>query len=875
MLWSSHQIRKTFLEYFASKGHEIVDSAPLVIKDDPTLMFTNAGMNQFKPVFLGNTDPSSLRIADTQKCLRVSGKHNDLEEVGKDHYHHTMFEMLGNWSFGDYFKKEAIEWAWELLTEVYKLDKDRLYVTVFEGDKQLELDLDLEAQDFWKLHIEADRIIPCNRKDNFWEMGETGPCGPCSEIHIDLRTEAERAAVDGKTLVNKDHPEVIEVWNLVFIQFNMLENGDLIPLKAKHVDTGMGLERLARALQKTASNYDIDVFESLISRIEKLAGVKYGGSESEKDVAFRVIADHVRAIAFSIADGQLPSNTGSGYVIRRILRRAVRYAFSVLGQKEPMVFQVAKALVDEMGEAFPELKRNDQIIFKVIEEEEKSFLQTLEKGLQKLEHYFSTATEKKLPGAFVFVLYDSDGFPVDLTELIASEHGFSVDLDGFNKHLEEQKNRSRAASKAEFGDWDEVGSGASEFIGYDSVASEAQILRFRKVKQKGKDAYQVVLSKTPFYAESGGQVGDKGWLIQGDAKAVVFDTKKENNEIVHFLVDFPFDTSLTVEAQVNESSRSNIMKNHTATHLLHHALRKHLGKHVEQKGSLVSPDRLRFDFSHFEKVKDEELEAITTEVEAMMNANLQLEEWRNMPIDEAKELGAMALFGEKYGNEVRVIKFGESVELCGGTHLKSTGAVGGFRITSESSNASGIRRIEAITGDAYQAHMKNALERFEQLGVLLGNPKDEVEALGKLLEDNKKLRKALELASEREQRMYGEQFRSLLASDAEQNFHVLRIDSVDGKVLKDAAYSAVAEKEDAWLIVIGEKDDKPFVISAISKSLVEKSDLNAGNQVKEIATAIDGGGGGQKHLAMAGGKNKQGLERALVIAKEIQRIQAS
>ncbi len=875
MSWTSHRIRKTFLDFFASKGHQIVESAPLVIKDDPTLMFTNAGMNQFKAVFLGNAEASSKRVADTQKCLRVSGKHNDLEEVGKDHYHHTMFEMLGNWSFGDYFKAEAIEWAWELLTEVYKLDKDRLYVTVFEGDKELQLELDQEAMDFWLKYTSKDRILPCGRKDNFWEMGDTGPCGPSSEIHIDLRSDEERKALDGATLVNMDHPEVIEIWNLVFIQYNRMENGSLTPLKSKHIDTGMGLERLARALQGKESNYDADLFRALINRLEEITSLKYGGSDSREDMAFRVITDHVRAIAFSIADGQVPTNTGSGYVIRRILRRAVRYAFSVLGQKSPVIHLIAAELIKQMGEAFPELQRNEDIIKKVIEEEEKSFLQTLEKGLSKLDHYFESAKEKQLPGAFVFELYDTFGFPKDLTELIAAEHGFAVDLKGFEEHLKQQKDRSRAASKAEFGDWTEVKDGTSEFVGYDQLTHQSQILRYRKVKQKGKDAYQVVLDTTPFYAESGGQVGDKGVLVQGDKRSAVFDTKKENDEIVHFLKDFPFDPEKGLTAEVDTLKRQETMKNHTATHLLHHALRAQLGTHVEQKGSLVAPDRLRFDFSHFEKVSDDLIASVTAEVRQMVRDNLPLEEWRNMPIEEAKNKGAMALFGEKYGDEVRVIKFGDSVELCGGTHVKNSAEVDGFLIVSEASVASGIRRIEAITGAAYTEHVERGLEQFDEIGKLLGNPKNELDAVKKLLDDNRKLRKDLEAATEKEQLMHEQQLRQLLSTSEEQGRHALRIDGVEGKVLKDAAYRVASDVEGAWLILIGEMNGKPFIISAINKSLVEELKLDAGAQVREIAKAIDGGGGGQKHLAMAGGKNKQGLEKALVIAKEIQRIQAS
>lgn len=875
MNWTTNQIRKTFLEFFEQKQHEIVASAPIVIKDDPTLMFTNAGMNQFKGVFLGNETRAINRAADSQKCLRVSGKHNDLEEVGRDHYHHTMFEMLGNWSFGDYFKAEAIDWAWELLTQVYGLDKDRIYVSVFAGDDKLNLPIDDEAKSLWAKHVASNRILPFGRKDNFWEMGDTGPCGPCSEIHYDLRSEADRKQIDGATLVNQDHPEVIEIWNLVFIQFNSSEDGTLSPLKAKHVDTGMGLERLARALQNVDSNYKVDSFQSLIQEIEKLSGKDYNATDSLVDIAFRVIADHVRAVSFCIADGQLPSNTGAGYVIRRVLRRAIRYGFSQLELKEPFIYKVAEKLIETMGEAYPELVRNKTLVSKVIQEEEKSFLQTLDKGLDRISNYLK-GDVKIIDGEFAFELYDTFGFPIDLTKLIAEEHNLTVDLEGFEKELTKQKDRSRKASKAEFGDWTILhDTPNSEFVGYDKLWVISRVMKYRKAKVKGKDTYQIILERTPFYAESGGQVGDKGTLDFGSETIEVFDTRKENNEFIHFVSSFPADITGDVRADVDGALRQEIMKNHSATHLLHYALRDVLGTHVEQKGSLVAADKLRFDFSHFEKITDDQLEKIEWEVRQLIAQQMPLEDWKQMPIAEAKEMGAMALFGEKYGDKVRVVKFGDSIELCGGTHVKNTAEVGGFKIVSEGSVASGIRRVEALTGIAYQQYISSRLTIVSELEELLANPKDLVKAVEKLISDNKSLSKEIEGFKVLQQAQIKQQIVEAAKAAKSFRYVIKQFDEVEGKLVKDAAYSATTEHEDLLIIAFGQAEEKPYIIVAISKQLAEAKKLDAGAMVRDLAKHIDGGGGGQKFLAMAGGKMKQGLREALVNADEIIRIQAS
>lgn len=859
------EIRQKFFDYFESKGHEIVPSAPMVVKDDPTLMFVNAGMNQFKDYFLGNAIPKNRRVANSQKCLRVSGKHNDLEEVGVDTYHHTMFEMLGNWSFGDYFKEETIEWSWELLTEVFGIDKDRLYVTVFEGDAGDNLPVDQDAYDIWKKYVPVDRIILASKKDNFWEMGDVGPCGPCSEIHVDLRSEEERAKIDGKSLVNEDHPQVIEVWNNVFMEFNRKADGSLELLPEKHVDTGMGLERLAMALQAKQSNYDTDLFQTLIKKMEQISNVKYGVNE-EIDIALRVIADHVRAIAFSIADGQLPSNTGAGYVIRRILRRAIRYGYQTLNLKEPFLAELSATLVELMKHPFTELEQQQTLIHKVIEEEEKSFFRTLEQGLRRIENVISEVKKSgnnTIDGAVVFELYDTYGFPVDLTSLIARENGLSLDEVGFETELNRQKDRSRAATSIETDDWvvlreDNV----QEFIGYDLLSTHVKIVKYRKVTQKNKSFYQVVFNLTPFYPEGGGQVGDKGYLEFNGTKYSVFDTKKENNLIVHLMNELPENLDATYEAVVNAAMRTASAYNHTATHLLHEALRSVLGTHVEQKGSLVSPEYLRFDFSHFSKVTDEELNQVTAMVEANIHKNHPLEERRNTPMELAVEMGAMALFGEKYGDTVRVIKFGDSVELCGGTHVKTTGEIGLFILTQETAVAAGVRRIEAITGKTAEAYYKKKAGLLDCLSAHLKNPKDIVKAVEDLTEKNTQLQKEIEqLKKEKAKGVKSE----LKAAIREQNGIQLLATTValDGDSIKDILYQFRGEV-DNFVGIIGGKADGKCTLSVIaSDNLVKDKNIHAGNLVRSASKHIQGGGGGQPFFATAGGKNPDGLEAAI------------
>ncbi|MFA5783183.1 MAG: alanine--tRNA ligase, partial [Bacteroidales bacterium] len=740
-------IRKTFTSFFASKNHTIVPSAPMVIKNDPTLMFTNAGMNQFKDIFLGNTSAKYQRVANSQKCLRVSGKHNDLEEVGHDTYHHTMFEMLGNWSFGDYFKKEAIEWAWELLTEIYKIEKDRLFVTVFGGDKDENLPKDDEAYNYWKNIISEDKILFGSKKDNFWEMGDTGPCGPCSEIHVDIRDDPERKKTDGKTLVNKGNPHVIEIWNLVFIEFNRLSDGKLVSLSAKHVDTGMGFERLCMVIQGKKSNYDTDVFQPIIYEIAKLSGKKYG-DDPKADVAMRVIADHLRAISFAIADGQLPSNNKAGYVIRRILRRAVRYGYTFLNFNEPFIHELLPVLVKQMGIFFPELKSQQELIRKVIAEEELAFLRTLSTGIQRFENYIQANPGKKIvDGTFAFELFDTFGFPIDLTQLMAKEQGWKVDMSGFNKNMEEQKNRSRQASAVDTEDWVELKPITdTEFVGYDSLSADAEILKYRKVKTKDKEFFQIVFNKTPFYAESGGQVGDRGYIESGVEKISVEDTKKENNLTIHITKKLPKDVKAKFKVVVDKKKRSLTENNHTATHLLHSALKQVLGKHVEQKGSLVDDERLRFDFSHFSKMTDEEIAKVEALVNEKIRENIILEDLRNIPISEAQKMGAVALFGEKYGDMVRVVCFDRkySMELCGGTHVHATGQIGFFKIISESAIAAGIRRVEAITSVKAENYMNSQLAVVSELRELLNNPKDIVKSVSQLIEQNNQLQKQIE-----------------------------------------------------------------------------------------------------------------------------------
>ena len=857
-------IRQQFLDFFESKNHHTVSSAPMVVKDDPTLMFTNAGMNQFKDYFLGNTIPNYPRVCDTQKCLRVSGKHNDLEEVGYDTYHHTMFEMLGNWSFGDYFKKEAIEWAWELLTDVYQIDKDRLYVSVFEGSSEDKLKKDEEAFNIWSKLIDSDRIIDGDKKDNFWEMGDVGPCGPCSEIHVDIRSDEDRKNVDGKTLVNADHPQVIEVWNLVFMQYNRKADGSLEKLPQTHVDTGMGFERLCMVLQGVQSNYDTDVFQPLIQQIALLSNKVYGDDEKD-DIAMRVIADHLRAVSFSIADGQLPSNTGAGYVIRRILRRAVRYAFTFLDAKEPFMYQLVYILVQNMGEQFEELNSQFELIKKVIQEEENSFLKTLDKGIARFD---SLIIENNIvSGKDAFELYDTYGFPIDLTQLLAQEKGYAVSIDEFNLFLEEQKNRSRQASSLETEDWvviydDEV----EEFVGYDQTDSKVKIVRYRKVKQKGEEFYQLVFNLTPFYAEGGGQVGDTGTLSNENETIQILDTKKENNLIVHFSNQLPANLSASFLAKVDLEKRNSTANNHTATHLLHESLREVLGEHVSQKGSLVNADYLRFDFSHFSKVSSQEIKLVEDKVNYKIRQNLLLEEHRNLPIEKAQEMGAMALFGEKYGDVVRVIKFGTSAELCGGIHVPSTANIGLFKIVSESAVASGVRRVEAISADKAIAFYEDKLSAINQLGSLL-KTQDVLKSVGQLIEENQQLNKKI---SQLNSAKAGDLKNDLLKEAEEVNgvrFIAKSVD-LDAKAIKNLAFELTKSNDNLLLVLASQVDGKVTLTIALSEKLSQSKDLHAGNMVRELSKEIKGGGGGQAFFATAGGKDASGIPVVLEKAKD-------
>ena len=856
-------IRQQFLDFFESKNHHTVSSAPMVVKDDPTLMFTNAGMNQFKDYFLGNTIPNYPRVCGTQKCLRVSGKHNDLEEVGYDTYHHTMFEMLGNWSFGDYFKKEAIEWAWELLTDVYQIDKDRLYVSVFEGSSEDKLKKDEEAFNIWSKLIDSDRIIDGDKKDNFWEMGDVGPCGPCSEIHVDIRSDEDRKNVDGKTLVNADHPQVIEVWNLVFMQYNRKADGSLEKLPQTHVDTGMGFERLCMVLQGVQSNYDTDVFQPLIQQIALLSNKVYGDDEKD-DIAMRVIADHLRAVSFSIADGQLPSNTGAGYVIRRILRRAVRYAFTFLDAKEPFMYQLVDILVQNMGEQFEELNSQFELIKKVIQEEENSFLKTLDKGIARFD---SLIIENNIvSGKDAFELYDTYGFPIDLTQLLAQEKGYAVSIDEFNLFLEEQKNRSRQASSLETEDWvviydDEV----EEFVGYDQTDSKVKIVRYRKVKQKGEEFYQLVFNLTPFYAEGGGQVGDTGTLSNENETIQILDTKKENNLIVHFSNQLPANLSASFLAKVDLEKRNSTANNHTATHLLHESLREVLGEHVSQKGSLVNADYLRFDFSHFSKVSSQEIKLVEDKVNYKIRQNLLLEEHRNLPIEKAQEMGAMALFGEKYGDVVRVIKFGTSAELCGGIHVPSTANIGLFKIVSESAVASGVRRVEAISADKAIAFYEDKLSAINQLGSLL-KTQDVLKSVGQLIEENQQLNKKI---SQLNSAKAGDLKNDLLKEAEEVNgvrFIAKSVD-LDAKAIKNLAFELTKSNDNLLLVLASQVDGKVTLTIALSEKLSQSKDLHAGNMVRELSKEIKGGGGGQAFFATAGGKDASGIPVVLEKAK--------
>jgi alanyl-tRNA synthetase len=871
---NSSEIRRKFLEFFENKKHQIVESAPMVVKNDPTLMFTNAGMNQFKDYFLGNASPTSRRIADTQKCLRVSGKHNDLEEVGIDTYHHTMFEMLGNWSFGDYFKKESIQWAWELLTEVFHLPKERLYVTVFGGDSSEKLDFDKEAFDFWKEYVSEERILNGSKKDNFWEMGDSGPCGPCSEIHIDLRTQEEIDKVPGKDLVNNDHPQVIEIWNLVFIQFNRLTSGALEQLPEKHVDTGMGFERLVRAIEGKASNYDTDVFKPMINFLEKESRLIYGETE-QTDIAMRVISDHIRAISFAIADGQLPSNVKAGYVIRRILRRAVRYGFTFLNFKDPFLYKLVAVLAKQMGKVFPELHSQQDFISKVIQEEESSFLRTLENGLKRFDEEkqrLNAAGKVIIPGDFAFELYDTFGFPIDLTQLLARESDLKVDMEGFSVNMQKQKERSRAAATQETGDWTFVHEDEDvEFVGYDSLEAQSLIVKYRTVKEKNKTLYQIVLDKTPFYAESGGQVGDTGYLQYNGEKIPVVDTKKENELIVHYITQLPKDTKSRFISVVDTEKRNLTQNNHSATHLLHAALRDILGTHVQQKGSLVNDEILRFDFSHFTKVTDEEIQKIENIVNERIRQNIYLDEKRNVPIEEAKKLGATALFGEKYGNFVRVITFDKdfSVELCGGTHVRATGQIGFFKIISESSVAAGVRRIEAITARAAEVYVRDNLNLLEEIRTALKNPKDIKQTIESLISDKVRLEKNLESL---QMEKAGELKRTLANKVQKYNDTSVIIEKVElpnADVLKKIAFDLRNQIDSLFLVLAAEIEGKPQVAVMVSDNLVSEKNINAGNIVRELAKEIKGGGGGQPFFATAGGKEISGLDNVVTKAREM------
>jgi len=860
---TSNEIRQHFLDFFRSKEHAIVPSAPMVVKNDPTLMFTNAGMNQFKDWFLGNSEVKYHRVADSQKCLRVSGKHNDLEEVGHDTYHHTMFEMLGNWSFGDYFKTEAIDWAWELLTEVYKLDKDRLYATVFEGSEQDGVPMDQEAKDAWLKHLPQERIILGNKKDNFWEMGETGPCGPCSEIHIDLRSDEERAQVPGVELVNKSHHLVIEIWNLVFMQFNRKANGSLEPLPQKHVDTGMGLERLCMALQGKKSNYDTDVFQSMIARIAEITGVAYD-ADGETGVAMRVIADHIRAISFSIADGQLPSNVKAGYVIRRILRRAVRYAYTFLKMDEPLLCRLVPALVSQMGDAYPELKAQQTIVEKVIKEEEEAFLRTLDKGMKLIDGIIKdNAQTRTIQGKEAFVLYDTFGFPIDLTELIAKEHGYTVDLKGFEEELQQQKNRSRNATAVEEGDWMEVNPYvATEFTGYDNIVEEGvKLLKYRTVKSKNKESVHLVFDRSPFYAESGGQVGDCGWIeFPNGEKIEISNTIKENGLPVHIAATVPSNPQATFTARIDAERRQAVTNNHTATHLLHKALRELLGTHIEQKGSSVTATGFRFDFSHFEKIDHATLRSVEKLVNRYIRENRPRVEFRNLPIDEAKAKGAMALFGEKYGDTVRVIQYGDSIELCGGTHVEATGNIGFFKIISEGAVAAGIRRIEATTGACAESLLYAAEDMVMQIKSFFNNTPNLTGSIKKLISDNDTLKKeAEEFMKERAVTLKD----TLLKNAREVNgCYLVALKGIFiPEVVKNAANLMRQECTNTVFVAATHHEEKPTLTLMYSDDLVAKG-MHAGKDIREAAKLINGGGGGQPFLATAGGKNIDGLAEA-------------
>ena len=864
--WTAQEIRQAFLDFFKSVGHRIVPSAPIVIKGDPSLMFTNAGMNQFKDYFLGNSEPTDRRVADTQKCLRVSGKHNDLEEVGHDTYHHTMFEMLGNWSFGDYFKKEAIDWAWKLLTDVYGLPADRLYVTVFEGDESDNQPRDEEAYREWSRWVQPDRILNGDRKDNFWEMGATGPCGPSSEIHMDLRPDEERQKLDGSTLVNQDHPLVVEIWNLVFIEFNRKADGRLENLPQKHVDTGMGFERLCMALQGVQSNYDTDVFQPLIKKIEAVTGKEYDKSEPT-DIAIRVIADHVRAVAFAIADGQLPSNSGAGYVIRRILRRAIRYAFSYLDQKDPFIHELVGILAEQMGEFFPEIREQQSLVANVIREEEQSFLRTLEQGLGRIEQMIDQNKGKSVPGAQVFELYDTYGFPPDLTALILREKGYSFSQEEYEVEMKAQRERARSAARMDTEDWVVLmDDNHEEFVGYDRLEADVKLTRYRKVKVGKKEHYQLVFNLTPFYPEGGGQVGDQGIITNDKEEVKIYDTRREHGVIVHFADKLPDNPQADFKARVNLKRRKQAALNHSATHLLHQALREILGEHVQQKGSLVHPDYLRFDFSHFSRLSDEEISLIEARVNALIRLNHPREEFRNIPMSEAMEQGALALFGEKYGDTVRMIRFGASAELCGGIHVEATGNIGFFKITAETAVASGIRRIEAVTGERALRFIEGELSAYQALKAELKNPRDPIAAVKSQRQEIQELQKKLDdmlLAQSRQEKQ-----RWLEAAEEKEGYKlIVARTSLDSRFVKDIIFQLKSEHLAAVVIGI-DQGAKAQLAVGFSDNLVAEKQWHAGKMVKELAREISGGGGGQPVFATAGGKNPDGLDKALQLAKE-------
>ncbi|MDD3741772.1 MAG: alanine--tRNA ligase [Bacteroidales bacterium] len=866
----SKQIRTQFTDFFKSKGHKVVPSDSMVIKGDPTLMFTNAGMNQFKDIFLGSRTPEVLRVVNSQKCLRVSGKHNDLEEVGHDTYHHTMFEMLGNWSFGDYFKKEAIEYAWELLTEVFKIEKENLYVTVFGGDKKENLPVDTEAEEYWKKIVLADKIIYGSKKDNFWEMGEMGPCGPCSEIHIDLREKSEQKKIPGRELVNKDNPLVIEIWNLVFIQFNRKADGSLEQLPNKHVDTGMGFERLCTVLQGKKSNYDTDIFQTIISEISKISGIKYKQG-AKTDIALRVVADHLRAVSFAIADGQLPSNVKAGYVIRRILRRAVRYAYSFLDMKEAFIYKLVDVLSKQMGEQFPELLSQKHLIEKVIKEEETVFLKTLDKGIKLLDdeiRNLKIEEKKSISGNKAFVLYDTYGFPLDLTELIARENGLTVDTEGFTVEMNKQKDRARNAAEVNTDDWTIlINDENCEFVGYDHLKTDVKISKFRKVKQKNTEFFHLVFDRTPFYAESGGQVGDSGYLISQNEKIEIQNTIKEHNQIIHVSSMLPEKVDAVFSAEVNIENRISTANNHSATHLLHFALRKVLGNHIEQKGSLVDPDKLRFDFAHFNKLSDEEIRSVEILVNEQIRKNINRDEKRNLPISEAKKSGAIALFGEKYGDRVRVIGFGDSVELCGGTHVDSTGQIGFFKIISEGAIAAGVRRMEAITGKRAETYILSQLDSLKHISLLLNGPKDIVSYVSNLVEENVRLNKKIETFHATELKIVKKE----IISGAEKINSVLVISQIlqltDINDLKELCSQVRAEIKTFACVLGTVIDNKPYLAVAFSEDIINEKGFHAGNMIREIAKHIQGGGGGQPFVATAGGKNPDGINDAVELGR--------